>query len=207
VSVDVSRPLVYLVTPGECDVRNFAEASARLEETAKVAVDAGVDLIQIREKRLSGKLLFDLTRRLADIVKPSRTKLLVNDRFDIAVTAGADGVHLTSSSMPGNVVRRHVPDGFIIGRSIHNGDDLMNADGADFVLFGPVFPTPGKGAGVGLTALADACRTCPAPVIAIGGINEANCREVLSAGAAGFAAIRALSDTDTMRRILNALER
>jgi thiamine-phosphate pyrophosphorylase len=203
VTPDPSRPLVYLVTSGECEPDNFETSSARLIATVSAAVDAGVDLVQLREKRLSGRLLFDLTERLAELVRGSGTKLLVNDRFDIAMAAGADGVHLTSTSMRPAVVRRCVPDSFLIGVSVHIGDELNVAgDGADLAVFGPVFATPGKGDGVALKALSTACSVSQIPVIAIGGIDENNYRDVLGAGAAGFAAIRALNDTASMQRIL-----
>lgn len=209
-SLDLSRPPVYLITTGECEASNFDDASRHILTIAAAAVDAGIDLIQIREKRLSGKLLFDLTQRLADMTRGSRTKLLVNDRLDIALAAGADGVHLTSTSVSARAVRPHVPEKFVIGVSCHSETEVASAaaDGADFGLYGPVFLSPGKGDGVGLAALKAVCTTAGNfPVIAIGGIDETNCRAAMTAGAAGIAAIRSLNNLTSMQGLLKELGR
>ena len=205
-SLDVSCPIVCLITTGECDAANYIESSKRILAIARAAVEAGVDLIQLREKRLTGKLLFDLAQHVVEITRGTSTKLLVNDRFDIALAAGADGVHLTSMSIPADVVRRHVDDRFLIGASCHSAEDVAGAaaGGADFTLFGPVFASPGKGDGVGIERLASVCASAgDLPVLAIGGIDEGNYMSVLDAGAAGFAAIRAMNAVGSMTRILN----
>jgi len=202
------RPLVYLITRGECESGNYIVTSRQILDIVSAAVDAGIDLIQIREKKLTGKLLFELTQRAAGITRDSTTRLLVNDRVDIALAAGVDGVHLTSSSISADVVRRHVSDDFVIGVSCHSVEDVRAAAEAraDLALFGPVFPSPGKGKGMGRDALAEACRAAGhLPVLAIGGIDAANCRSVIEAGASGAAAIRALNDPDPMRHFLEGL--
>jgi thiamine-phosphate pyrophosphorylase len=210
VSLDLTRPIVYLITTGECDVTNYVHASQRLIDVVTAAVEAGVDLIQLREKRLTGKLLFELTQNVAEISSGSRTKLLVNDRLDIAVAAGADGVQLTSTSIAVASVRPRVPDDFMIGVSCHSAADVSEAErrGADFALFGPVFASPGKGDGVGLATLREICRAAPnIPIFAIGGVDQTNYQSVLHAEAAGFAAIRALNDVASMMRIMKELGR
>jgi len=210
VKLDAGRPLVYFITDGSCGPENHKEASDLLLERIATAVEAGVDLVQIREKRLTGRQLFELTQRSAEIVRGSRTRLLVNDRFDIALAAGADGVHLTSTSLPAAVVRSRTPENFVIGVSVHSEEEARSAAAAsaDFVLFGPVFASPGKGDGVGTDALERVCRSVPdTPVLAVGGLRAQNFRAVLDSGAAGFAAIRALNDPASLHQIMDKLGR
>jgi thiamine-phosphate diphosphorylase len=210
VSRELSRPIVYLITTGECHAANFIESSKRILDIARAAVDAGVDLIQLREKQLSAKLLFELTQTVVAITRSSRTRLLVNDRLDIALAAGADGVHLTSSSMTAASVRPHVPDQFLVSVSCHSPADVAELEdaSADVALFGPVFQSPGKGDGVGLESIRDICRMMRRiPILAVGGIDAGNYQSVLDAGAAGFAAIRALNDVKSKRRIMKELGR
>ena len=128
---------------------------------------------------------------------------MVNERFDIAIAAGADGVHLTSRSIPVSEVRANVPDDLLIGVSAHRRSEVTAARnrGADLALFGPVFATPGKGDLVGLEEFVTVCReAAPFPVIGIGGIDGANAESVLNAGAAGYAAIRYLNEFVRMAR-------
>lgn len=207
-SISSRKPLTYLITSGETTDGNFAEESSRVLGRIRDAVDLGVSMIQIREKRLSSKLLFDLTVLAADAARGSGTKVLVNDRPDIALAAGADGVHLTAGSIPAAVIRNCFPADFLIGVSTHSFDELKNAaaDGADLAVFGPVFATPGKGAGVGTDKLAAACGLFPSfPILGLGGIDESNFLEVLEAGASGIAAIRSLNDAGSLRRIMRSL--
>jgi thiamine-phosphate pyrophosphorylase len=160
--------------------------------------------VQIREKRLTARLLFELATAAASITQGSATKLVINDRADIAIAAGANGVHLTSHSLPTDVVRKMVPEHFIVGRSAHSVDEVLSARkaGADYVLFGPVFETPGKDGTQGLDRLREACvATRTFPVIAIGGIDDTNVRIALDAGAAGVAAIRALGNRESMEKL------
>lgn len=209
-TLDRSAPTICLVTAGECDADNYWEQSNQIVEVARAAADRGVDLIQLREKRLSGKLLFELTQTLAAVVKGSRTQLLVNDRSDIALAGGAHGVHLTSTSIPVQVAREHLPSEFQIGVSCHTQAEVVAAanGGADYVLFGPVFPTPGKVEGIGLERLNQACvAERRIPVLAIGGIDETNCSYPLVLGAAGFAAIRSLNDLKSLGRIMQLFPR
>jgi len=150
--------------------------------------------------------LFDLTVRAAEITRGTSTRLLVNDRADIASGAGADGVHLTTRSLEPKIVRRTFGDGFLIGVSTHSLGEATNArdGGADFIVFGPIFPTPSKagyGSPLGLHCLADvASELAPFPVLALGGISIDNARECLRAGASGVAGISLFRAPDNLSR-------
>jgi len=172
-------------------------------DIVSIAVNEKVPLIQIREKKISAKSLFELTSTVANFTRGSATRLLVNDRADIALAAGADGVHLAANYLPVDVIRRNFPDNFIIGISTHSIEELVNAseNGADFALFGPVFATPGKSEPHGVAKLSEVCDLmAPFPVIGIGGIDEFNYRLALDAGASGVASIRSLNDPDSLRK-------
>ena len=152
----------------------------------ELRVDASVDLIQVRDKELSARDLLALTRR-ALVLGP---KVVLNERVDVALAAGADGVHLRSTPIPPREWRRIVPAGFLIGVSCHTLDEIREAEGADYVYFSPVFNSPGHGPPVGLKALGEAVRIAKMPVIALGGITRENAQACIEAGAAGIAAIR-----------------
>jgi len=174
-------------------------------------VSAKIDLIQIREKRLSTKVLYQLSTSAARITSGSPTKLLVNDRADVAATAGADGVHLTSVSLPPEVIRNNFGAEFLIGVSTHSLAEAVAAQrgGSDFVVFGPVFDTPSKqqyGESVGLTELRKVSSELKAfPVLALGGVTMDNVADCINAGAAGVAAIRMLSDRLQLGGVVAAL--
>lgn len=207
-SLDLSNPIIYLITKGEATPANFGAASRQILDIVRVAIEENVPLIQIREKHLPAKLLFELTAKVVEITKGSRTGVLVNDRADIAVAAGADGVHLTVRSLSAEVVRKTFGEEFVIGVSAHNINEATTAvaDGANFIVFGPVFETPGKGEAVGLSCLGEVCdKLKPFPVIALGGVDNENYRLTLDAGAKGFAAIRSLNDPDKLRDIVSEL--
>jgi thiamine-phosphate pyrophosphorylase len=142
----------------------------------------GVEYIQIREKDLSAGELFEFVSAVVARRDGSRSKILVNDRADVAVAAGADGVHLPSHSPIVTL------PGLIVARSCHTEEEVRAAK-ADFVVFGPVFSTPGKGEPVGLESLRRACRH-QTPVFALGGVTRENEHLCAAAGAAGIAAIR-----------------
>lgn len=152
------------------------------------AVDDGVELIQIREKDLDAKPLFELVSKARNLAEGSGTRILVNDRLDVALAAGIDGVHLPGNGLPARPVRPLVK---IVGISIHSLEGGMWAEsaGADFVVFGPVFDSPGKTA-VGLEALRAVTTSLKIPVLAIGGVTMTNADDVMNAGAAGIAGIR-----------------
>ncbi len=182
-----------LITDGTLTPENFSQKRDALIETIRLAVAARIEMIQLREKLLPARLAYQVAVDAVSIASGSATKILINERFDIAIAAGADGVHLTSSSMPVDLIRGNVPDEFIVGVSAHSMDDVVNAKGggADYALLGPIFATPGKGEPLGVGALSCICHVVdPFPVMAVGGVDESNFQSVLDAGAAGFAAIR-----------------
>lgn len=152
-------------------------------------VRAGIDYVQIREKDLSTPELTKLVRETVEITKGRKTRVLVNDRIDVALACGADGVQLRSDSITPEAVRAITPSQFVIGVSCHTHEDLERAVGADFALFSPVYATA-KGPGVGIKALARACKSATLPVFALGGVTLDCEQECLEAGAAGIAGIR-----------------
>jgi thiamine-phosphate pyrophosphorylase len=154
-----------------------------------------VDWFQLREKDLPDRRVYGLLAELCSRPRRPGTKILVNGRLDLALAAGADGVHLTSTGPPTAAVRRTAPDSFLIVRSCHHIEEVVRAEdeGADAATFGPVYPTPSKaayGPPAGLDALESACAAVGIPVIALGGVDGANAAEVLKRGAGGLAAIR-----------------
>lgn len=154
------------------------------------AAAEGVDFIQIREKDLNVRDLLELTRSAVSAVAPWPAKVLVNTRFDVALAARAHGIHLPSDSIQVAEWRRLTPPGFLVGVSCHSFEDIRLANAADFVVYGPVFPTPGKPPAVGLDALREAAGASQVPVLALGGITSGNVQSCVDAGAAGIAAIR-----------------
>lgn len=160
---------------------------------------------------MCARVLFELTARAAEITRGSDTRLLVNDRSDIARAAGADGVHLTSQSLPAEVIRKTYGPEFLIGVSTHalNEARAARVGGANFVVFGPVFETESKrefGAPQGLSRLAEVTSELHGfPVVAIGGITLENAEECFKAGASGVAAIRLLNDAERMSSIVENL--
>jgi thiamine-phosphate pyrophosphorylase len=197
VSRPLDKPIVYCISEGLADDNNFGQVKQEIITRIKNAGRSGVTLFQIREKKLSAARLFDLSSEAADATRRIGVRLLVNGRADIALAAGANGVHLPSDGLPAAVLRRHVPEDFTIGVSVHTLDEAVAAKeaGADLVTFGPVFESPGKGIGVGLDALGMVCdRLGSFPVVGLGGVNETRIGSVLECGAAGVAAIRYLNE-------------
>lgn len=209
--LNLRRPLLYLITSGQTSARTTqaTEEFSNVLQLVQSAVDARIDLVQIREKNLNARALYELSVRAAGLTKSSATKLLVNDRPDIAVAAGADGVHLTTSSLPASVVRQAFGDELLIGVSTHSPEEALVArrGGADFVVFGPVFETPAKekyGEPQGLEQLERiASKLGPFPVLALGGITIARVSDCIQVGARGIAAIRMLNDPFQLDRIVN----
>src|SRR5262245_3697871 len=156
--------------------------------SAARAIRDGVDMIQVREKDLSARGLFDMVCRIRDFAAGTKTRVLVNDRLDVALAARVDGVHLPSNGLPAHRVRPFVE---LLGVSTHNVQEALDAEKAhaEFIVFGPVFDSPGKTA-VGLDPLREITALVRIPVLAIGGMTWANAQEVLDAKAAGIAGIR-----------------
>jgi thiamine-phosphate diphosphorylase len=159
------------------------------------AAAAGVQLVQVREPDLDDRALLDLVRRAVAAVRGSRTRVLVNDRLDVAMAGGAHGVHLRSTSVPAGRARAIAPSGFLLGRSVHaaaEAAEVSAAGGLDYLLFGTVFATgskPGHPA-AGVAALAAAVTAAPRlPVLAIGGVSGGTVARLPASRCAGLAAI------------------
>lgn len=206
------RPVLCYVT----DRRAISPTADPLSLLAPIerAIAARVDWIQIREKDLSARELVELMRK-AIAAAATTTKILVNDRLDVALAAGAAGVHLGGESTPvAEMVRwrrsGHTPSGFLIGASCHSLAEVLAAEheGADYIFFGPVFATPSKlqyGSPHGIEPLAEICSRASIPVIAIGGITPENAGECLRAGAAGIAAIRLFQQAADVTAVVDRL--
>jgi thiamine-phosphate pyrophosphorylase len=182
--------VVHLIT----DRRLAPELAARLER-ALADAPPGRIAVHLREKDLAGRDLLALARSLGAVCRARGQRLLVNDRVDVALAAGADGVHLPAAGLPPAEARRLLGPSALVGVSCHSAADVLRArdGGATYATFGPVHDTPSKrafGAPVGVAALRDAARL-GLPLVALGGVDAENAPEVVAAGAAGVAAIRA----------------
>ena len=198
-------PSLVLVTD-----RNATEGRD-LGDVVAAALDAGLPAVQLRDRDLPGRPLLALAERLRLLTARAGALLLVNDRVDVAVAAGADGVHLGGASMPVDVARRLLPPGALVGVSTHAVPEVAAAT-ADFAFFGPVHATPSKaafGPPQGVARLREAVAVARIPVLAIGGITRPHLPDLRAAGAAGVAVIRAILSADdpgsATRALLEAL--
>jgi thiamine-phosphate pyrophosphorylase len=152
-----------------------------------------VDVIQLRERDLEASALASLTGEIVALARGTACRVVVNDRLDVALTAGAAGVHLRSDSLPPAEARALAPPGFLIGCSVHGlAEAVAVAGDVDYLIAGTVWPTASKGPGapvIGLSGLAAIARAVPVPVLAIGGVDVSGLAEVARSGAAGAAAI------------------
>jgi thiamine-phosphate pyrophosphorylase len=229
--VPASNPVAARNSPILCyvtDRRSLATTTpsnllTALDRKMEAIASAGVDWIQVREKDLSGKELANVTRealrRNAARAegRPDATRILVNDRLDVALAEHAGGVHLGEGGLPvaeakGLVERFASRKNFLIGVSCHSLEAAKAAagDGASYIFFGPVFATPSKaafGAPQGLGALADVCRSVTIPVLAIGGVTLKNAASCITAGASGIAAIRLFQDAPDLASVISELRR
>ncbi|MBI5166897.1 MAG: thiamine phosphate synthase [candidate division NC10 bacterium] len=168
-----------------------------LEETLREAIKGGARAFQLREKDLSAKELFELGSRLLRVTRKEGALLLINDRVDVALALGADGVHLAQSSLPLGSVRCLLRKGMQIGVSCHNLAEALKAEegGADFITLGPIFPTPSKaryGPPLGPGIITEVRKKVSIPIFALGGIKASNVAEVMASGADGVAVISAV---------------
>lgn len=191
--MDIPRPAVCLVTRAR-GAAGSPERAALLERLATAAL-AGVSMIQVRERQLDDRALASFVSELKSALVGTPAKVVVNDRIDIALAAGADGVHLKSDAPAVSEVRGMVPASWLVGKSVHSEEDARSVTaegGCDYLIFGTVFPSASKPEDhpiAGIDALARVCRVTPLPVIAIGGITVPRAPQVAAAGAAGVAAI------------------
>jgi thiazole tautomerase (transcriptional regulator TenI) len=176
------------VTP---DARTLRDEILGLEAQLDAACEEAVDIVQVRERDLDAAALLGLVRRVVGRATPA-TRVVVNDRADVALAAGAAGVHLRSDGPPAARVRALQPGPWIVGRSVHMPGEAARAGDLDYLLCGTVFPSGSKPAGApvgGLDTLRETCAVARPPVLAIGGITPARVAACREAGAAGVAAI------------------
>ena len=188
-----ARPVLCVITDRR-RARAADDPIAAVVTQVQAAARAGVDLVQIRERDLEGRALWDLTNRCVAAVRGTTTRVLVNERLDVALAAGAHGVHLRGDSFPAARVRALSPRGFLVGRSIHSADEAARVaaeGGLDYLVFGPVYETtskPGRAA-AGLDVLRHVAVMTTVPVLAVGGITRERLAAIGRTGAAGIAAI------------------
>jgi thiamine-phosphate pyrophosphorylase len=183
-------PVVHLITDRRLSTDLVARAHAALS-----GLPPGAAALHLREKDLGARALLELARPLRDACRAAGQLFLVNDRVDVALACGADGVHLPSAGVPPADARRLLGAEALLGVSCHSEEDVRRArdGGAGYATFGPVFDTPSKrgyGPPVGLEALRAAARL-GLPLVALGGVDARRAAEVRAAGAHGVAAIRA----------------
>jgi thiamine-phosphate pyrophosphorylase len=170
---------------------------------AREAAEAGVAVIQVREKDLDDRALRGLVADVVAAVSGSGARVVVNGRPDVAVASGAAGVQLPERGLGVADVKRGFP-GLLVGASRHSaaGAARAEAEGADWIVLGPVFPTPGKPESLGVAGLREACAALQVPVFAIGGIETGTAALAAAAGARGLAAIRAFLDPPVREAVL-----
>jgi thiamine-phosphate pyrophosphorylase len=152
-------------------------------------IGAGIELVQIRERDLTARELAELTRKVLRVPNPRGTKILVNDRADVAMACEAHGVHLRDNAVSPEKFAR---PGFLVTVSCHRIEDAEETNGADYVLLAPIFKPRSKtdpGPALGTDAIREFTRRSATPVLALGGIDDRNARACMEAGAAGIAGI------------------
>jgi len=181
---------LYLIT-------DRAAAPRPPADVVEECLAAGLRAVQLREKDLQTRDLLALADTLREATQHHGARLIVNDRADVALAAGADGVQRTYASLPVSTLRGITPAGFLVGASVHSEAEARDAagQGADFIVFGPVYDTASKrryGPPQGLAALEAVSQAVDRPVLAVGGLTPERVSEVLAAGAAGVAVIGAI---------------
>ena len=200
---------LYLITD-----RKLIADRCSLTVAVRQALIGGVKAIQLREKDLETRELLKLAYKMRGLTAKYDAKLFINDRFDIALAVGADGVHLTQNSIPADAVRKVVKNKLMIGVSTHSMKEAKEAEegGADFITFGPLYKTPSKlkyGAPLGLSRLKNVCMEMDIPVFALGGVKSEKIDEVKKSGAYGAAMISKILCADDIkektRELINIL--
>ena len=190
---------LYLITHTE-----LFTAQCSMYLAIETALKAGVKFIQLREKHLPTRKLLDMGYWMSELTKEYGAKLFINDRVDIALAVGADGVHLGQDSIPAHAVRKIAGDKLLVGVSTHGIDEAIEAekDGADFITLGPLYQTPSKlkyGSPIGINILREVKSKVSIPVLAIGGIKLDKVKEVIEAGADGLALISAILTAENIK--------
>ena len=192
--------MVPFDTPLLCFVTDRRRSRGRkLEEVVAQAVEQGVGMVQLREKDLSARDLYELGTRVKNAIA-GRAKLILNDRVDVALALNADGVQLPEDGMPVADAMRIASPSMLIGRSVRSVGGAVEAqsDGADFLIAGTIFPSPSHpyGPTQGVDFLRALCREVSVPILAIGGVTTQNVAEVMEAGCSGVAVISAISEAE-----------
>jgi thiamine-phosphate pyrophosphorylase len=180
------------------EAASYAIERRCLLEQVRRAVDDRVELVHVRERDLDAACLAALVTDILAIARGTPTRIVVNDRLDVAVACGADGVHLRGDSIPIDAARRLGPRPFLVGRSVHTPDQARSGRGADYLIAGTVFPSPSKVDGaplIGIEGLQAIVAATNVPVFAIGGVTAGRVAQVVAAGAAGVAGISLFIDT------------
>jgi thiamine-phosphate pyrophosphorylase len=180
-----------------------------ITETVRMALAGGVDAVQLRERDMSARALYDLALKLRAITREAGAALIVNQRLDVALAVGADGVHLGWRSLNPADVRKLAGEKFLIGISCHDGPQIHSAEEtpANYALLGPVFHTPSKEGlvyTIGLRPLKNLVSAAKIPILAVGGITPENAAQVMQTGVAGLAAISALIDPEDPAAVARA---
>ncbi|MBI4826366.1 MAG: thiamine phosphate synthase [Nitrospirae bacterium] len=200
---------LYLITD-----RKLIADRCSLTAAVRQALLGGVKAVQLREKDLETRELLKLAYKMRELTAKYDAKLFINDRLDIALAVGADGVHLTQKSIPADAVRKAVKNKLLIGVSTHSMKEAKEAEkgGADFITFGPVYKTPSKlkyGKPLGIDVLKNVSRKINIPVFALGGVKAENIDEVKKSGAFGAAMISeilcAVDIKEKTRELINIL--
>ena len=187
-------------------------SSRPLTDTVRMALAGGVDAVQLRERDLSARALYDLALKLRAITRKAGAALIVNQRLDVALAAGADGVHLGWRSLRPADVRKLAGEKLLIGISCHDEPQLRSAEEirASYAVLGPVFHTPSKEGlvqEIGLGPLKNMVSAAKIPVLAVGGITPENAAQVMATGVAGLAAISALIDPEDPAAVARAFRK
>ena len=182
---------LYLVTDRELSL------GRTIEDTVRAAVSGGVTIVQLREKHCSTREFLELAINLKKILQDKNIPLIINDRLDIALASGADGIHIGQSDMPYEIARKYLGSDAIIGLSVENIEQVESANNldVDYIGISPVFSTPTKTdtqPPFGLDGVSKACKKSRHPAVAIGGINKTNASDIIKAGADGIAVVSAI---------------
>ena len=201
----ISWRLYVIVDAAACGQRPLADV-------AEQAIRGGADVIQLRNKSASKMMLLEQAKQLLPIAREARVPLIINDHVDVAVAAGADGVHLGQEDLPVREARKRLGPDRIIGQSTHDVAQAIRADlgGADYLALGPIYPTPTKPAyeAVGVSLIEEVKMRVGIPIVCIGGITQTTLPEVVRAGATCVAVVRAVcaaSDPAASARALKSL--
>jgi len=205
--MNASLPSIYLITD-----RHQVLKKDLFLETVNELLEAGIKMIQLREKDLSAAELYPLAKQIRAMTHKYNSLLIINDRIDLALAVHADGVHLGNHSLPIKISRKILGSKFLIGVSTHSATEVEFASqqGADFVTYGPVYFTPSKeayGKPVGVQSLQNICRNASIPIYALGGVKENNAKEILNTGAHGIAIISALISAPSPTRAYQTLSK